>query len=42
LTAALVWNVDETGDEARATLEAWDKEKDAVNSLLKLPPGSPN
>jgi hypothetical protein len=38
---AIVWNVDETGDKAKATLGAWDKEKDAVNALLKLSPGFP-
>jgi hypothetical protein len=38
---AIVWNADETGDKAKATLEAWDKEKDAVNALLKLAPGFP-
>ena len=38
---AIVWNVDETGDKGKATLGAWDKEKDAVNALLKLSPGFP-
>jgi len=38
---AIVWNVDETGDKAKATLGVWDKEKDAVNALLKLSPGFP-
>jgi hypothetical protein len=38
---AIVWNEDEGGEKARASLQTWDKEKDAVDALLHISPGFP-
>jgi hypothetical protein len=38
---AIVWNEDESGEKAQASLSAWNKEREAVSALLRIAPGFP-